>query len=116
MSNEYKSTALAGTSKTTTGTTADAYAELTIVCQGYKDVVAFLTNTHATRSLDFKVDGYVSDAAREYALQTETALGATDTARILLPDGYYKFIISVKSTVAGTPATYALDYEMTGAR
>jgi len=102
-----------GVSNTTTGTTADAYAvALTLPCLGYSQKMIILKNTHATRGLTFKLDGYAHAGGLANNILIDVALVALDTYVIEITKPYASLVLSVKSTVASTPATYTIDHEM----
>lgn len=104
-----------GVSSETTGTTTDAYvAALTLPTLGYGSKVIVLKNTHATRSLTFKVDGYAYSGGIAVPILTATALAALDSYEMEISKQYAEVVVSVISTVAVTPATYTVDYSMRG--
>jgi hypothetical protein len=97
----------------TTGTTIDAYAvALTLTSLGFANKLIVMKNTHATNGLTIKLDGYANRDGTAYSILGNTPLIALDIYQIEVTKSYDKIILSVKSTVGSTPATYTLDYCM----
>jgi len=94
------------------GTTADAYAAAaTIDMRAHNQLKLLLANTDATNSLDYKVTCYAKHGgALSVDEVTETAAAAGAVAEVTLTEKWAQVVVQVKSTVAGTPATYAYEY------
>ena len=94
------------------GTTADAYAAAaTIDMRAHNQLKLLLANTDAANSLDYKVVCYAKHGgALSVDEVTETAAAAGAVAEVTLTEKWAQVVVQVKSTVAGTPATYAYEY------
>jgi len=95
------------------GTTGDNYVAVAALYNGY-GAEWEITNTHATASLTYKVERYVTDDVLEAAVSvtTDTPIpGAGSPAAVVnkdCTDPFYKCVVSVKSTVGSTPATFRI--------
>ena len=101
-------------SNSQTGTTANAYAEAKrIDAKTLKEKMMVLTNTHATNVLKYKLEGYAAKygVGQAFELVPETTLaGASEQALFTFQRLYACLVLSVKSSVTDTHATYQIDY------
>ena len=86
-------------------TTSDAYESEIIDFRLFNKAYIMLKNTHATNGLTYKIEGYIDqDLPKNIKADTPVAAGASSLPEeINVAFAYIK--VSVKSTVASTPAT-----------
>lgn len=104
----------ASQSDSTTGTTADAYATVfDLDMSGWRSARIVVENTHSTNSLTAKVTTVVGgeelDETGEVALGPGDVLDASVTTDFTPAD---RVRLYVKSSVAGSPATYTAAYTL----
>lgn len=109
----------ANLSGTVSGTTTSAYVEaLRIDTRGYGTAGKtrfILTNTGATNSMYYKIDGYLADtvaggSGTAIALKAETSISAAASVDdvTFIVQGYASVVFSVKNNAGAT--TYRLEY------
>ena len=100
-----------GLSDFLTGITTNDYAYgLKWICLGVASKSIFLKNTDVANALKYKVLTLAYHNGIEYEEVAETALPVGDTAHINLGYPYACVKVQVKSSLAGTPAEYEIDY------
>ncbi len=100
-----------GISEFVLGTTADAYAYgLKWICLGMASKTIFLKNTDIANALKYKVLTLAYHNGIEYEEVAETSLAVGDIAQINMGYPYACVKVMVKSSLAGTPADYEIDY------
>lgn len=97
---------------TATGPTYDDYIDaLDLDLRGWGNATIIINNTHASNSLKYKVLVRVEyDDGIDYTEIPETTLAAgADPNREIIQRAYARAKLQVKSTVAGTPASWKVD-------
>lgn len=104
------------TEDTASGATVNAYADaLDIDTRGTKSFSAVVKNTDGANSLDWRLrarpSNYSAGADEEIPeCPGEETLAAGEKGLVELIKSYSRIKIQVKSTLAGTPADYTIDY------
>lgn len=99
---------------TTPGTTTDDYVvALTLDARCFRNGTIIIKNTHATAVMTYKIDGYANLAgttsiADVSATDINGLASATYERNPVKARG--KIVVSVKSKVTSTPATYVIEY------
>lgn len=93
-----------------TGTTTNDYVETTIYIarELYKTIL--IKNTGDTNSITFYLRCYPAEESTAYVTFASGALAAAAQAECFINNKYYKVIIGLKSTGAGSHSTYSIDY------
>lgn len=97
-----------------TGVTADAYsAALTLDSRSFRNGTIVIKNTHAANVLTYKIDGYANYSGT-VAIADVAAADIAGTASVVYEKNPEKLrgkiVVSVKSKVASTPATFVIEY------
>jgi len=109
-------TATAYTEASVSGATTDAWADaLDVDTRGMKSMSLVVANTHGLNSLDYRYRVRYADYAGGVDEESPdmpgiATLAAGDWGNDTLLKGYSRVKVQVKSTLAGTPATYTIDY------
>jgi len=74
-----------------------------------------LQNIHAGNSLQYRLYGYLADGEIADDLVPETTLSPGSTAEFHYDRQWGKLVLQVKAAVAGSQATYSIEYEGQGA-
>lgn len=110
---KFQNNTYAGASETTTSTTANDYVESVVIdILGYSQKLIMIENTSITNSLTFKIYGYASIDGIGYEILGDTALVAGDVYMIEITKAYARIVLSAKSTVSGSHATFDVDYTL----
>lgn len=94
-----------------TGTTTDSWANALewTGAMNYLHKTIIIKNTGDTNSMDYKVIIKAHATGSEYE-ETSGTLAAGDVAKIVLNNHYAHVIVQVKSSTAGSPTDYRIDY------
>jgi len=94
-----------------TGTTTDSYTDALIWggVRKYLHKTILIKNTGSSNSMDYRVLVEAHSGGLQYE-ETSGTLGPGDIVKIVLNNHYSRIIVQVKSSTAGAPTEYQIDY------